>query len=728
MFPWIRPARMLSSRSTNLEAEYARCQKERVPCTLEGKAFYVQFAGATGVDEAREYALRDQPEQAAQAFFEHFQDRIRPIFFVHNSEAQDIRPQLTSHVAYCKSIIEASRDILAHSFSPLGTQPTTFPNIIDWFSDFGERSWPRMHIHDLAGAFTNVPTLIDDQLNPIELTWELNRHAHFVTLARAFWITGDENLAAEFLVQAVDWANSNPPSIGVNWLNDEVVATRAINWLLAINLFLWSNQFTPSLFVKLWSVLLLHGAALNWILRNTTKPSVAVATALFTLALAMPEFRGAQRWGSVAAKALEVAITNEFGSNGFHLSGSISEHRRQTEWLLLPTMVQLLNDTMPLASLETASARAIDALRALHSSSGCSPEIGPRLSGGFFGSLCGPAEHTERLLCAGAMALRQGHWRSAISEMPNEMYWWFGPAATEQFSSLEPVLPQHGLSTLYAEVGLGVARDTWDAKSTQFILRSAPAADYTSRLFTPTRPQQSAFYPTFHDDLLSIVLTAEDEPLLIEPSLPLTPGYPCTQMSRISAHSAPYLRGEIEPLPLAYSLQSDPSARTISCSPLFMETRGERTLMRAKRECLFNDKPSVIERCALFMPTEKLLIIRDTISSDDQVVPYECNLLLAPHLYLMMRGDMGCSVRGRKLHARIMPVFPPRSRHSITKGSAKPFVGWHVTENEQITAATNLRYFANLTTPASIYLAITWSRQPFGTPRQEQMDAWIDNR
>src|SRR5262245_10597865 len=50
-------------------------------------------------------------------------------------------------------------------------------------------------------------------LNPLgggdpKIVWELNRHAHFVTLGQAYWLTNDSRFAAGFVDQVSDWIDA----------------------------------------------------------------------------------------------------------------------------------------------------------------------------------------------------------------------------------------------------------------------------------------------------------------------------------------------------------------------------------------------------------------------------------------------------------------------------------------------------------------------------------------
>ncbi|MGH9764761.1 MAG: heparinase II/III family protein, partial [Blastocatellia bacterium] len=63
-----------------------------------------------------------------------------------------------------------------------------------------------------------------------KITWELNRHSHFITLGQAYVMTGDEAYAQAFVGQASSWMDQNPPNLGINWSSSLELAFRSISW------------------------------------------------------------------------------------------------------------------------------------------------------------------------------------------------------------------------------------------------------------------------------------------------------------------------------------------------------------------------------------------------------------------------------------------------------------------------------------------------------------------
>lgn len=711
------------SRSDRLDLEkrLGRCMEERSPLKLDSEELYGQFTGASSaLDEARSQARRGRLDLAAEGLLEHYHDRIRPIFFLHYSEPDLLRPRLEEHPADCRALLAEAENLLAHRFTPLGVEPYSFSSSIDWFSDFQGQSWPNAHVVDLRDGFAGRRPAPAVDMGPIEVTWEFNRHSHFVQLGRAYWLTGNERFASEFIVQVVDWSERNRALEGVNWLDPATVARRCTNWLLALHMFLGSEQLTPELLSRILSSLVLHGAVLAHQVRTSEEGSLAAAGGLYVLAFSMPELRLSRRWLALAGPALARAAAWELGRDGLHRSGSAARHRQAAEWLLLPLALHLLNGSTPPPGLAEAAEAALEALAHLRSPAGLVAEVGPTTAPGFLGLNCGPSEHTRRLLALGALTIRRGDLRQAVNEMPGEMLWWFGPTAADRYYGLRQYEPGTG-RRLFPEVGLACARDRWDPRASWCLLRgtSLPGGFAEDRPL----PQAEAEKAYGHDDALGLCLTCDGEPVLIEPGAPPMGGPVTTLLSRVGCHSAPRMPGEMEPLVTRSLDEHHPASRDLRME----EWDGGLYLTAVRQVWAQADEPWPLRREVLFQPSRRTAVVRDRFEGHGEAV-VETNFLLSPHLDILMRGDMGCLLRGKRLHARIHPVFPARFRYHMARGETKPFGGWYWSETCRVTPAPRLRYFTKLTLPATLYVWIGWDPRDSAVPRAKDLDRLFETR
>src|ERR1044072_13287 len=122
------------------------------------------------------------------------------------------------------ALIDRADRAMAGRFDLLGFPDLSFGSPIDW------------HREPLSGKRTGLDHWSKiDYLNPDiagdkKITWELNRHAHFVAFGQAYWMTGDEAYPEAFVAQGSSWMDANPPRYGINWASRLEIAFRAISW------------------------------------------------------------------------------------------------------------------------------------------------------------------------------------------------------------------------------------------------------------------------------------------------------------------------------------------------------------------------------------------------------------------------------------------------------------------------------------------------------------------
>src|SRR5215475_4734557 len=124
-------------------------------------------------------------------------------FFFKSSQVDEIISLLRQRVPHAveQTIAKADR-ILAHRFDLLGFEDLDYGERIDWHLD-------AMHGKSAPlKPFYAIRYLDFAEVGDSKITWELNRHQHFVTLAKAFRLTNDRRYVDELLVQWRDWQSN----------------------------------------------------------------------------------------------------------------------------------------------------------------------------------------------------------------------------------------------------------------------------------------------------------------------------------------------------------------------------------------------------------------------------------------------------------------------------------------------------------------------------------------
>src|SRR6266851_3749508 len=114
---------------------------------------------------------------------------------------------------YVERIVTQADKACQHRFDLLGYTDLEYGSPVDWHLDavHGKQA-PRKLFH-------RVRYLDFTEVGDSKVTWELNRHQHLPTLAKAYRLTGNPRYLDEILRQWRDWRAQNPYPVGINWVS-----------------------------------------------------------------------------------------------------------------------------------------------------------------------------------------------------------------------------------------------------------------------------------------------------------------------------------------------------------------------------------------------------------------------------------------------------------------------------------------------------------------------------
>jgi hypothetical protein len=189
----------------------------------------------------------------------------------------------------------AANNVVSHKFN-LNNMELQLPEDIDW---------------------TYLPDNGD-----VEWTYALNRHAFWLTLADAYWGTGDETYAQEWVDQFTDWYMERPvpPTnsgySNVSWRTLEA-GIRLPNFVAAWSKLRVSPALTADVHIMFLKSILDHGRYLlnyhgenNWF--------VTESVGLLAAAIMFPEFKEAEAWYNAGFERLEGELSNQLYPDGSH--------------------------------------------------------------------------------------------------------------------------------------------------------------------------------------------------------------------------------------------------------------------------------------------------------------------------------------------------------------------------------------------------------------------------
>lgn len=378
-------------------------------------------------------------------------------------------------IASAEKALTGRLSLLGHANLDFGAPPDS---PIDWHLDpvSGNRApvshWSKLHPLDpLSGGDPKV-------------VWELNRHAHFITLGQAYWLTADNRFAEGFVDQVSAWIDANPVGMGINWASSLEVAFRSIAWLWALHLCIDSRELTPDFVARLLKSLIEHGRHIEKYLSYYFSPNTHLtgeALGLFYLGLALPELSRAKGWRSLGLEILLDQARKQIRDDGVYFEQSSYYHRYTTDIYTHLFALTRANDitmereseTMLWQKLESL----LDHLMWITRPDGSSPLFGDD-DGGRLVKL-DPTRSGARAndfrdtLAIGSAILKRGDWKYVAGDAPAEMLWLLGPEGIACYDRLRADAHRE-VAQAFTASGYFVMRDGWRADSSFVLVDCGP--------------------------------------------------------------------------------------------------------------------------------------------------------------------------------------------------------------------------------------------------------------
>ena len=396
--------------------------------------------------------------------------------------------------------IKNAADLIAQgTFSLLGLPELRLGNEIDW------------HFEPLSGKRT--PLVHWSQLNYLDaevagdkkVTWELNRHQYFLTLGRAYWLTGDERYAQVFVSHVTSWMDQNPPKLGINWASSLEIAFRSISWLWALQFFAESPSLNADLWLRMVKFLYLNASHLETYLSTYFSPNTHLtgeALGLFYIGLLLPEFKDAARWRDLGLEILESQLSRHVQPDGVYFEQSSYYHRYTADFYIHLAILLHRNGLKLPQALEPKLELLLDHLMYITRPDGTTPLFGDD-DGGRLVMLDGRAANNFRsVLSTGAVLFNRPDYKFVAGEAAEETLWLLGTEGLRAFDELashEPVKE----SVAFADGGYYVMRDSW-----------SPTANY---LLFDCGPHGWANCGHAHADALAFELAVRGRTVLVDP-------------------------------------------------------------------------------------------------------------------------------------------------------------------------------------------------------------------
>ena len=393
-----------------------------------------------------------------------------------------------------EEIIKQADKVCRHRFDLLGHEDLDCGSPIDWQLDVvhGKRAPRRL--------FYKIRYLDFAEVGDNKVTWELNRHQHLVTLAKAYRISGERRYADEALRQWRHWGAENPYPAGINWVSSLEVAFRSLSWIWTYHL-LNESPGVPDLRGEWLHGLALHGRYIERYLSTYFSPNTHLlgeGAALFFLGVLCPELAAADRWKELGWRIVLQEAARQVRDDGFHFEQSTYYHVYALDFFLHSAILASVNGIPTPKSFEETIEKMLTAL-CLLCRGGVAPRFGDDDGGRLFDGRRNGSEHLLDPLATGAILFHRGDYKTAAGALREETLWLLGAEGVRQWDGLEggavskesAALPDAGFYLLPS------------GKATQLVVDAGPLGT------------QSGGHG--HADALSVCLQSDGHSLLIDP-------------------------------------------------------------------------------------------------------------------------------------------------------------------------------------------------------------------
>jgi Heparinase II/III-like protein/Heparinase II/III N-terminus len=390
-------------------------------------------------------------------------------------------------------IVRQAEKICRHRFDLMGYEDLDCGEEIDWHCD---------HVHGKRAPrkpFYQIRYLDFEEVGDSKVTWELNRHQHFVTLAKAYWLTGEEKFPAEIFRQWRHWHAVNPYPIGINWVSSLEVAFRSLSWLWMYFL-LARSAVMPAGFHQQWlRAQALNGRHINRYLSTFFSPNTHLlgeAVALFFLGTLCPELRSSNDWKQRGWEIVLHESGRQVRADGFHFEQSTYYHVYALDFFLHAAILASVNGLTLPAEFEHTLEKMLDALFVL-SRPGLPPRFGDDDGGRVFDPARNCSEHLLDPLATGAVLFGRGDFKFITGGLREETLWLLGEQGVEEWDRVPTAPPKHESAAL--------------ASSGIYIM---PGRELTCQLVVDAGPLGALAAGHGHADALSICVNSKGRALL----------------------------------------------------------------------------------------------------------------------------------------------------------------------------------------------------------------------
>lgn len=249
------------------------------------------------------------PTDGWQTFW---QDITSPFFFSEQDREKITQYYQGQFSSEYQATLQTVQSLLVH-------QITLFENQFDLDTEINWQRDPKTGNQWPYKFYADIDIRDGKTVGGVKWVWELNRHHHLVTLAKAYFLSGDETYAQEVCAQLQSWLQANPPGYGVNWTSSLELALRIINWAWILAFIRQSKTLTQSLFVQLMQSVVEQARYISRHLSAFSSANnhlIGEAAGLAVAGLAFPYLPDSKQWCDKGLNILTQEIERQIHPDG----------------------------------------------------------------------------------------------------------------------------------------------------------------------------------------------------------------------------------------------------------------------------------------------------------------------------------------------------------------------------------------------------------------------------
>lgn len=398
-----------------------------------------------------------------------------------------------------ESAIALAEDLLEHRFTFFALHRAPLGDPILWnYNYYHHRMCPLIYA-------PRVDYRDERLVGDVKYIWELNRHQHFVPLAKAYHLTGDERYAAEIVSQIQSWIEQCPYMMGVNWTTAEQAAIRLISWIWAYEWIQPASCVTSAFTSQLLHSIYQH---LELITQNYSRHSsannhlIAEATGVFVTTVYFPELKHAAVWRDESHRILVREALLQNHPDGVNAEQATAYHCLVLEYLLLAGLLGEQNGFPFPEQYWQRLEKMMEFIAALMDCRGRLPHIGDDDNGLLVQLGESSVSRARSLLATGATLFGRADFAAMAPEFDERTYWLLGGSPTRRRSKSQPA----------------VWKESRAFESGYYIMRAgATADDEVVAVFDCGPLGYGSLAAHGHADALSLTLTVAGREILVDP-------------------------------------------------------------------------------------------------------------------------------------------------------------------------------------------------------------------